>query len=129
MPIPHGLKAAAVAAVLVTIPAVGIASIPNRTSGGLHTGISIQGTPGSGSDSPAKPSPEPTRTVVKYVKVPVPQSSDGFCKVTFVVGPSPAPAPTDTPYAVVNGLKYTHSAHVVIPCPLATTAVTPTVGK
>jgi hypothetical protein len=129
MPIPHGLKAAAAAAVLVAIPAVGIASIPNQTSGGLHIGISVQETTRSVSDFSSDVSPEPTRTVIKYVKAPATQNPGGLCKVTFVVGPSPAPTSTDTPYAVVNGLKYTHSAHVTIPCPKDTTDVTPTATK
>lgn len=121
------LKSALLVIGILAVPVAGISAIPNQTSPRLNTGISQEDSSKTEGDS----NPQPVATVTRYAEVPAHPNS-GTCKVSLVIGPSPAvPAPTSsaTPYAPVAGLAHTHSVQVKIPCPVKTETETPTSTK
>lgn len=121
------IKATLIAIGFLAIPAIGISVIPDQNSSGLNTGVSQSDSPRTEGDS----NPQPVATVTRYAEAPAKPNS-GTCKVSLVIGPSPAvPAPTSsaTPYAPVAGLAHTHSVQVKIPCPVKTVTETPTSTK
>jgi hypothetical protein len=121
------VKAALITIGILAIPAIGISVIPEQHSTGLNTGVSRSDSSGTEGDS----NPQPVATVTRYAETPA-QRNTGTCKVSLVIGPSPAvPAPTSsaTPYAPVYGLTHTHSVQVKIPCPVKTETETPTSTK
>jgi len=118
------IKAALIGIGFLAVPAVGISVIPEKHSASLNTGISQSDSPRTEGDS----NPWPVATVTRYPEEPA-HTNSGTCKVSLVIGPSPAvPAPTssETPYAPVYGLAHTHSVKVKIPCPKETVTETPT---
>jgi hypothetical protein len=121
------VKAALIAIGFLAIPAIGISVIPEQHSAGLNTGVSQSDSPRTEGDS----NPQPVATVTRYAEAPAKADTTGTCKVSIVVGPSPAVTPTSTatPYAPVYGLAHTHSVQVKIPCPVKTVTETPTSTK
>jgi hypothetical protein len=121
------LKAALIAIGFLAVPVIGISVIPEQSSSSLNTSVSQSDSSKTEGDT----NPQPVATVTRYAEAPA-QPNSGTCKVTLIVGPSPAvPAPTSsaTPYAPVYGLAHTHTVKVKIPCPKDTVTETPTITK
>jgi hypothetical protein len=126
------IKVALAAIGILAVPAIGISLVAQSDFSGLHTENSQSDSPAAEGDS----NPQPAPTVTRYLSAPTPKATkskaSGTCKVSLVVGPSPAiPAPTSsaTPYAPIYGLEHTHSVQVKIPCPKETVTETPTSSK
>jgi hypothetical protein len=122
------IKVALAAIGILAVPAIGLSVVPQQDFDGLHTQNSRSDSPAAEGDS----NPQPVPTVTRYLPSKTPKDSksksSGTCKVSLVIGPSPAiPAPTSsaTPYAPVYGLAHTHSVQVKVPCPKETVTETP----
>lgn len=123
----HTWQSLVIAIGFLAVPVIVISVIPEQNSPALNTGISRPDSSRSEGDS----NPQPVATVTRYASAPVKRNS-GTCKVSLVIGPSPAiPAPTSpaTPYVPVYGLAHTHSVQAEIPCPKEPDTETPTSTK